>query len=175
MVSIVLFIISTIALIAVDQITKIWAVTQLHEAERIIPVIEGVFELHYTENRGVAFGMLQGQLWLFVPLTLLIVTLFGVMLLRSPLRHYKLFTIPAVMIIAGAIGNLIDRILYGYVIDFLYFRLIDFPIFNFADCCVVIGAILLVVFFLFVWKDDEMSLRTLIFGIEEPKKENSDG
>ena len=140
MVSIVLFIVSTVALIAVDQLTTIWAVTQLHEAERISPVIEGVFELHYTENRGVAFGMLQGQLWLFVPMTLLIVALFCIMLLRSPLRHYKLFTIPAVMIMAGAIGNLIDRILYGYVIDFLYFRLIDFPIFNFADCCVVVGA-----------------------------------
>lgn len=175
MVSVVLFIISTIALIAVDQITKIWAVTQLHEAERVIPIINGVFELRYTENRGVAFGMLQGQLWLFVPLTLLVVVLFGVMLMRSPLRRYKLFTIPAVMIIAGAIGNLIDRILYGYVIDFLYFRLIDFPIFNFADCCVVVGAILLFIFFLFVWKDDEMPLRTMLFGIEVPEKENSDG
>ncbi len=175
MVSVVLFIISTIALIAVDQITKIWAVTQLHEAERVIPIINGVFELRYTENRGVAFGMLQGQLWLFVPLTLLVVMLFGVMLMRSPLRRYKLFTIPAVMIIAGAIGNLIDRILYGYVIDFLYFRLIDFPIFNFADCCVVVGAILLFIFFLFVWKDDKMPLRTMLFGIEVPEKENSDG
>ena len=164
MVSIVLFIVSTIALIAVDQLTKIWAVTQLYEAERVIPVIEGVFELHYTENRGVAFGMLQGQLWLF-----------GAMLVRSPLRRYKLFTIPAVMIIAGAIGNLIDRILYGYVIDFLYFKLIDFPIFNFADCCVVVGAILLLVFFLFVWKDDEMPLCTMLFGISAPEKENSDG
>lgn len=175
MVSVVLFIISTIALIAVDQITKIWAVTQLHEAGRVIPIINGVFELRYTENRGVAFGMLQGQLWLFVPLTLLVVVLFGVMLMRSPLRRYKLFTIPAVMIIAGAIGNLIDRILYGYVIDFLYFRLIDFPIFNFADCCVVVGAILLFIFFLFVWKDDKMPLRTMLFGIEVPEKENSDG
>lgn len=175
MVSIVLFIVSTIALITVDQLTKIWAVTQLYEAERVIPVIEGVFELHYTENRGVAFGMLQGQLWLFVPMTLLVVALFGAMLVRSPLRRYKLFTIPAVMIIAGAIGNLIDRILYGYVIDFLYFKLIDFPIFNFADCCVVIGAILLLIFFIFVWKDDEMPLRTMLFGIEAAKKENSDG
>lgn len=175
MVSIVLFIVSTIALIAVDQLTKIWAVTHLHEAERIIPVIEGVFELHYTENRGVAFGMLQGQLWLFVPMTLLIVALFCIMLLRSPLRRYKLFTIPAVMIMAGAIGNLIDRILYGYVIDFLYFRLIDFPIFNFADCCVVVGAILLLVFFLFVWKNDEMPLRTMLFGIKVPEKENGNG
>lgn len=175
MVAIVLFFISTVALIAVDQLTKIWAVTQLHEAQRVLPVIEGVFEFHYTENRGVAFGMLQGQLWLFVPMTLLVVALFAVMLLRSPLRHCKLFSIPAVMIVAGAIGNLIDRILYGYVIDFLYFKLIDFPIFNFADCCVVIGAILLLIFFIFVWKDDEMPLRTMLFAIEAPKKENGDG
>lgn len=175
MVSIVLFIVSTVALIAVDQITKIWAVTQLHEAERIIPIIDGVFELHYTENRGVAFGMLEGQLWLFVPTTLFIVALLSAMLMRSPLRQFKLFTIPAVMIIAGAIGNLIDRILYGYVIDFLYFKLIDFPIFNFADCCVVVGAILLIIFFVFVWKDDEMPLRTMLLGISVPEKENGDG
>ena len=175
MISVVLFIVSTIALIAVDQITKVWAVMYLHEAERVIPVIDGVFEFHYTENRGVAFGMLEGQLWLFVPMTLLVVALLGVMLLRSPLRQFKLFTIPAVMIIAGAVGNLIDRILYGYVIDFLYFKLIDFPIFNFADCCVVVGAILLFVFFLFVWKDDEMPMRTMLFGIQMTEKENGDG
>ena len=175
MISVVLFIVSTIALIAVDQLTKVWAVTQLHEAERVIPVIDGVFELHYTENRGVAFGMLQGQLWLFVPLTLLVVTLLGVMLMRSPLRRFKLFTIPAVMVIAGAVGNLIDRILYGYVIDFLYFKLIDFPIFNFADCCVVVGAILLFIFFLFVWKDDEMPMRTMLFGVKKREKETDNG
>lgn len=175
MIAVMLLIVSTIVLIAVDQFTKLWAVAQLHDAERVIPVIDGVFELHYTENRGVAFGMLEGQLWLFVPLTLVVVVLLGVMLIRSPLRHFKLFSIPAVMIIAGAVGNLIDRVLYGYVIDFLYFKLIDFPIFNFADCCVVIGAILLFVFFLFVWKDDEMPMRTMLFGIEMTEKENGDG
>lgn len=175
MFTIVMFVIGSLTLITVDQLTKLWAVTQLHNAERVIPIIEGVFELHYTENRGVAFGMLEGQLWLFIPMTLIIVALFGIMLWRSPLRHYKSFVVPSVMIVAGAVGNLIDRILYGYVIDFLYFKLIDFPVFNFADCCVVIGAVMLFIFFLFVWKDDDMPLVTMLFGIQKGEKENDDG
>ena len=175
MLSTVLLAVCAIALIGIDQLTKIWAVTQLHDAERVIPVIEGVFEFHYTENRGVAFGMMQGQLWLFIPLTLLVVALFAVMLVRSPLRHYKTFTIPSVMVVAGALGNLIDRIAYGYVIDFLYFKLIDFPIFNFADCCVVVGAILLFAFFLFVLKEDDTPMRTLLFGIAKGTEEKKDG
>ena len=167
---------TTIILIVADQLTKFWALEQLHHADRIIPVIDGVFEFRYLENRGVAFGMMKGQIWLFIPITLLICSLIIVMLLRSPMRKHKMFCIPAVMVMAGAIGNLIDRIAYGYVIDFLYFRLIDFPIFNFADCCVVIGACLLFVYFLFGTKEfDELPLHTLFFGISMKKKENNDG
>ena len=98
------------------------------------------------------------------------------MMLRSPLRRYRLFNITCVLILSGAIGNLIDRLCYGYVIDFLYFKLIDFPIFNFADCCVVIGSGLLFVFVLFVMKDDDDTpLRTLFFGIKKKSKENNNG
>ena len=175
MLSAVLLAVCAIALIGIDQLTKIWAVTQLHDAGRVIPVIEGVFEFRYTENRGVAFGMMEGQLWLFIPLTLLVVALFSVMLVRSPLRHYKTFTIPSVMVVAGALGNLIDRIAYGYVIDFLYFKLIDFPIFNFADCCVVVGAVLLFVFFLFILKEEDTPMRTLLFGIVKHAEEDQNG
>ena len=167
---------TAILLIVADQLTKFWALEQLHHADRIIPVIDGVFEFRYLENRGIAFGMMKGQIWLFIPLTLLISALIIVMLLRSPMRKHKMFSFSAVMVMAGAIGNLIDRIAYGYVIDFLYFRLIDFPIFNFADCCVVIGACLLFLYFLFGTKEyDELPLRTLFFGIPMKKKENTDG
>ena len=145
-------------------------------ADRVIPVIDGVFEFRYLENRGVAFGMMQGQTWLFIPITLLISALIVVMLIRSPMRKHKMFSIPAVMVMAGAIGNLIDRIAYGYVIDFLYFKLIDFPIFNFADCCVVIGACLLFLFFLFGMKEyDNLPMRTVFFGIPTKQKERDDG
>ena len=172
----VIMLVATLALVVADQLTKIWAVTQLHYANRIIPVIDGVFEFHYAENPGVAFSMLEGQRWIFIPITLIIGGLILAMMLRSPLRRYPLFNVTSILILSGAIGNLIDRIAYGYVIDFLYFRLIDFPIFNFADCCVVVGAGLLFIFVLFVMKeDDDMPLRTLFLGIEKKEKEKKDG
>lgn len=174
MLTIILFA-AVVVLTLIDQLTKFWAVAELHHADRVISVIDGVFELRYTENPGVAFGQLSGQGWFFIPLTVLFIVLFVIMLLRSPLRTRLLFSIPVACITAGALGNLIDRIAYGYVVDFLYVRLIDFPIFNFADCCVVIGAIVLFIFFLFVWKDDSMPLRTMVFGIEVAEKESNDG
>lgn len=173
----ILLLVATAALIVIDQLTKLWAVTQLHNADRVIPVIEGVFEFHYLENPGAAWGMLANEMWFLIPMTILIGTLFLIMLMRSPLRRHAMFSIPCVMIFAGAIGNLIDRIVYGYVVDFLYFKWINFPIFNFADCCVVIGSILLLIYFMFIMKDDDMPWRTMIFGIEKKakEKENTDG
>ena len=169
----VITLISTVLLIVVDQITKFWAVAQLRNSDPI-PVIAGVFEFQYTENRGVAFSMLQGQRWLFIPLTLIVAVGVLVIMLRSPLRRYTLFNTTCVLILSGAVGNLIDRIAYGYVIDFLYFKLIDFPIFNFADCCVVIGSILMFLFVLFGMKGEEDTpIRTLFFGIPVKKKEKS--
>lgn len=175
MLSVVLLFVTALLIFA-DQLTKFWALEQLHHTDRVISVIDGVFELRYLENRGVAFGMMEGQIWLFIPITLLISAVIIVMLFRSPMRKQKMFCIPASMIMAGAIGNLIDRIVYGYVIDFLYFKLIDFPIFNFADCCVVIGAILLFLFFLFGMKEYEnLPMRTMLFGMESVDKEKNDG
>ena len=171
----VIMLIATVVLIAADQLTKMWAVAQLHDAERVIPVINEIFEFRYAENPGVAFSMLEGQRWIFIPITLLVGGVILIMMFRSPLRCYPLFNITCVLVLSGAIGNLIDRIAYGYVIDFLYFRLIDFPIFNFADCCVVVGAILMFIFFIFVLKDDDMPLRTLFFGIVKKDKEKKDG
>ena len=142
-----LFMIFVALLVGVDQATKLWAAANLKDSSAIV-VIPGVFELQYTENRGVAFSMLQGQRWLFIPLTIAVALVILVMMLRSPLRRYKLFSFTCVLILAGAIGNLIDRIVYGFVIDFLYFSLIDFPIFNFADCCVVIGCGLMILYVL---------------------------
>ena len=166
---------STAILIGIDQITKIWAISDLSNG-RTIPVIDGVFEFAFAKNTGVAFSMLEGQRWIFIPITIIISVLLMFIMLRSPLRKYKLFNITCVLILAGAIGNLIDRIIYGYVVDFLHATFIDFPIFNFADCCVVIGAGLLFVFALFVMKeDDNTPLRTLFFGIEKKRKEKNDG
>lgn len=170
----VISLISAAILILLDQFSKLWAVAQLKDGT-VMPVIEGVFEFRYTENHGVAFSMLQGQRWLFIPLTILVALVIMIVMFRSPLRKRLLFSTTCVLIFSGAVGNLIDRITYGYVIDFLYFRLIDFPIFNFADCCVVVGSVLMFLFVLFGMKGEEDTpLRTLFFGISV-KKEKKDG
>ena len=162
-------------LIILDQVSKYWASTALLQ-ERFIEVIPGVFEFRYTQNRGVAFSMLQDQRWVFIPVSIFMTAVLIIMLIRSPMRRSKLFCISTILVIAGAIGNLIDRVVLGYVIDFLYFSLIDFPIFNFADCCVVIGAVLLSVYMIFGAKDlENLPLRTLFFGINKKQEELTDG
>ena len=153
-----LLICATAILVVVDQITKIWAIHGLHHADRVIPIIEGVFELHYTENPGVAFSMLEGQRWIFIPVTIVACVAILIMMLRSPLRVHRLFNIICVLILAGAIGNLIDRIVYGFVVDFLYFKLIDFPVFNVADCYVTVSAFILLFTLMFFIKEEELEL-----------------
>ncbi len=166
---------ATALLVLVDFLTKYWASTSLMTGGPIA-LIPDVFEFHYTENRGVAFSMLQGQRWFFIPLSILIAVAVLVVLFRSPLRRYKLFSIMCVLVLSGAIGNLIDRIAYGFVVDFLYFKLINFPVFNVADCYVVIGACLMFIFVLFVYKEaEDLPLRTILLGIPKKKKEESHG
>mgnify|MGYP002517984518 CR=1 FL=1 len=155
--------IAAAGLVGLDQWTKYLAAEYLTQP---IPLWPGVFELQYCENRGVAFGMLQGQRWIFIPLTLVVVAVLLVMLFRSEWRRSRVFSVSAALIIAGGIGNLIDRIFHGFVTDFLYFKLIDFPIFNVADCYVTVGAVLLFVYLLFLNKGSEdKPLLTVLFGI----------
>lgn len=165
----------TAVLVGIDQISKYWAAATLSDGT-VIPVVGDVFVLQYTENRGVGFSLLQDQRWLFVPISLMIALALVIVLIRSPLRRRPMFCTTCVLLLSGAIGNLIDRIYLGYVIDFLYFQWIDFPIFNFADCCVVVGAILMCVYILFGAKDVEnQPLRTVLFGIPAPQKEDEHG
>ncbi|MBQ9860381.1 MAG: signal peptidase II [Clostridia bacterium] len=174
MVQLLYFLLSAV-LIGIDQLSKWWATVVLKKGNPIA-IIPDIFELNYCENDGIAFSLLEGQRWLFIPLTLLVAILTGVILFRSPLRKKVIFSLSCSLILAGGIGNLIDRIAYGYVIDFLYVKWIDFPVFNFADCCVVVGAIFLFSFLLFGIKSmEDMPLQTLFFGIEKKEKENGDG
>ena len=101
-----------------------------------------------------------------------------VILMSGKFRKYKLANVAGVLILAGGIGNMIDRLAYGYVVDFLYVKLINFPIFNFADCCVVIGAALLLVAFLFVYKDEKIQpvkADALPTGEDEASQPQEDG
>lgn len=158
---------SFLALIIFDQWTKALAVANLMDQEPFV-LIDGVFQLHYLENRGAAFGMMQGKQSFFIIMSLAACLIIGWLYFKlpwkkrfHPLRGSLLF------IAAGAVGNLIDRILLGYVIDFFYFELIDFPIFNVADIYVTCATVLLAVLILFVYKEEELE------GLFSGKKEKS--
>ena len=156
-------ILAVVLLLGFDQLTKSLAVAHLKEKPAFV-LISGVLELDYLENRGAAFGILQGQRWLLMLVAFVLVLLIGFFLLKMPTRKRFLpLRIAAVMIVAGGVGNMIDRFFFGYVVDFISFVLINYPIFNVADCYVVIAAILLVVLFLFVYKDEELEFLNDIF------------
>lgn len=145
-------IVVVIALVGIDQLVKFWASTTL-QAIGSIPLWEGVFHLTYVENRGMAFSLLQGQRWFFIVTTL--VVLAGIVYaVKTKLVQTKLGEIALVLCASGAIGNFIDRLCYGYVVDMLDFCLIDFPVFNVADICVVCAAILFFYYIAFQHKDE---------------------
>lgn len=152
------FIISCIlvgALILFDQFTKKLAVRHLMGKPAFV-LIEGVLELDYLENRGVAFGMLQNQRWpILIFGIVLMITLIWIISRLPAGRKYNILQIMLTCIIAGGIGNMIDRFFYGYVIDFISFVLIHYPIFNVADCYVVSAAIGLFIMFVFFMKDED--------------------
>lgn len=130
-------------LLACDQLIKLWALEHLAAAGSI-PFISGFLRWTYVENRGAAFGIFQGQRGLLVGLVVVILCGVGYLLWSNRIKQ-PLDRLSLTLIMAGGAGNLIDRIRLGFVVDYIdigeWFR---YPVFNFADCCVVIGACLLV-------------------------------
>lgn len=134
-----------ILLVCIDQITKYVAKLFLQGNEPV-SLIKDVLEFQYLEggNTGAAFGMFQGKTFLLGCVSLLVfIVITGVFLKLSKEKDNKWLCWCLVVMAAGAIGNGIDRFVHHYVIDFIYFKLIDFPIFNVADCYVTIAAIVL--------------------------------
>ncbi len=128
--------------ILIDQITKLIAVKFL-KGSPSVPLIKGVLQWTYVENRGAAFGMMKESRWVFMVISTVAITLMLAYLLLAANQN-KLFKISLAMLISGGIGNMIDRVALGYVVDFIDFCLIDFAVFNFADSIVCIGAGLLI-------------------------------
>ena len=137
-----------VIIIFIDQISK-YLTTSYLKPIGSITILKNVFNLTYVENRGAAFGMLQNQRWLFIVLTIIIAIAVACYLILNR-NESLILRISLSMILGGAIGNLIDRIRLGYVVDMLYFSLIDFPVFNVADSFIVIGTILLGYYILFM-------------------------
>ena len=138
-----------------DQGSKYLVLTRLKNSPDII-LIPGVLQLHYLENRGMAFGLLEGKIPVFVILCVLFFCVFFYVYARIPRTGYYLpLTITSLIMVSGALGNFIDRVFRKYVVDFIYFSLIDFPVFNMADIYVVCSGILLVILVCFKYKNDE--------------------
>ena len=143
--------------IFIDQITK-WLVVHNLKGKDSITIIPNVFELHYLENRGAAFGMLQNKQIIFLIGASIVLIALGYLYGQIPhMSRYFWLRFCAVLVCAGAIGNMIDRIRLNYVIDFFYFSLIDFPIFNVADCYVVVACVLFAILVLFYYKDEDFA------------------
>lgn len=141
------------ALTGLDQWTKQLAVAHL-QGQPNIPIWDGVFELQFLTNRGAAFGIFQNQRWIFLVTTVLIMAALLCFFIKLPKeKRYLPLAVICVALEAGALGNMIDRVRLGYVVDFLYFKLIDFPIFNVADCYVTVGTILAAILLLFYYKE----------------------
>lgn len=131
-------------LFAADQLVKLWAVNNLAPIGTM-QVIPGLLSFTYVENRGAAFGIFQGQRTFIIVLVLAILGVVGWLLFTNKIKA-PLERICTTMIIAGGIGNLVDRIRLGFVVDYIDInQLFAYPMFNLADCFVVVGCCLMVV------------------------------
>ena len=144
----VFWIITALAAIIIDQLTKYLAVTMLKPIG-YVPLWQDVLHLTYVENTGAAFGMFKDHRWVFLIIsTVAIIAMIVFMFIfRS---KSAMFNISMGLIVGGGIGNMIDRIMNGFVVDFVDFTLIDFAVFNGADSCVCVGAALLFIYILFI-------------------------
>ena len=131
-----------VVLVAVDQVIKNWAAETLTKGE--ISVIEDVLYLKYAENTGVAFSMFSDNRWVLIGVTsIMLVAVLAFFLSGKVTEKLEIFSLS--LLLSGGVGNLIDRISLGYVIDYIDVRIINFAIFNFADICICVGAFLLCV------------------------------
>ena len=134
-------VIGILLLVAADQYVKHIAATVIREKE-VIRLIPGVISLTYVENTGAAFGVLAGGQVLLFALTALLLLVVGFVYLRLLATDYTALRVLCVMIIAGGIGNMADRLRLGYVIDMIWFTPVNFPVFNLADCYITVSAFL---------------------------------
>ena len=151
--------IAAIFFILLDQGTKLWA---LHSLKPIhsVTVADGFLDLTFVENRGVAFGMFAGQRWFILVLTGVIIGALLYFYRSLPQRkEYVPLRAALLLVLSGAVGNIIDRLFRGYVVDFFEFTFFDWPVFNVADIYVVAGVILMVLMLVFVVKDEDLDLK----------------
>ena len=142
-----------VVLVLVDQLTKILTRTYIPLGESI-PFIPHVLDLTYIKNTGAAFSILEEHTWLLTVFSAIIVLVVAYLVARKFFTNW-LGMLSATLILAGGVGNLIDRAIFKYVTDMIKTIFMDFPVFNFADCCITVGVVLLVIYVLFFCKDEK--------------------
>lgn len=146
-----------LVLVGLDQITKYFAITKLMNKKDFV-IADGVLRFHYLENKGVAWGMFSGKVLIFVITTIIFGALITYVYLKIPsTKKYVYLRIICVLLLAGAVGNFIDRVFRHYVVDFIYFELINFPVFNVADIFVTVSGIALLIFVFFYYKEEDFA------------------
>ena len=141
-------------LVVLDQLTKVFALQYLKPVGNIT-IFPHVLDLTFVENRGVAFGLFSGQRWFILFVTAVIcIGLIWYWKSLPQKKAYKPLRISLLLILGGAISNILDRLFRGYVVDYLEVTFIDWPVFNLADIFVVVGTILMAIMVLFVLKDE---------------------
>ena len=147
-----------LGIVAADQLSKLWVLQNIPLYHQV-DAVDGLFHLTYVQNTGAAFSSFQGMQWLFVLIflifTLAIIWEFSKQ--RMPFTNLERWCIAAVY--AGGLGNMIDRLRFGYVVDMIEVEFMNFPVFNVADCFITCGCILLIVHLAFFnrdfWKEEK--------------------
>ena len=147
-----------LALVGCDQLLKSWTVHQL-ELGQSAAFLPGFMQLTRVHNYGAAWSSFSGKTALLVVVTAALMIAVAYLLIRRIVRH-PLGIAAALLILGGGVGNIIDRIAHGYVVDMFDLLLFDYPVFNLADCCVVAGAILGGIYYLFLYEKYDKKGRT---------------
>lgn len=148
-----------IILVSADQLIKIWVTNSLKPVKVMDFIRFGDVEilgLRYCENTGAAFSSMSGKKWFLIVLVSVMLVGLLIFTVRYERKH-PLFLVSSVMVMSGGVGNLIDRVRLGYVIDYLDVKLFNFAVFNFADICVVLGAIFMLFYLFFIDRPDKGS------------------
>ncbi|MBE5935955.1 MAG: signal peptidase II [Lachnospiraceae bacterium] len=150
-----------ILLIGLDQLVKA-VIASNYEVGEGFPVIKDILEINYVQNTGAAWGMMADSTVFFAIFAFIVTIILLYVLFKIPAdKSYNYLKITMVFLISGAVGNLIDRICRKFVVDFIYFKIIDFPVFNIADIYITVSGIALVILVLFYYKEEQLEFLSL--------------
>lgn len=170
----IILVILIAALVAADQLVKHWAVVSLQPVGSMDFIRFGSFkvvDLTYLENDGAIFGSMSGQRWFLIGFTAIVILL-GIAGMIIALKRSKFLSFSIMLFVAGGIGNFIDRVRFGYVVDMFEFKFVRFAIFNVADICVTFAFIFVLVYMLFIDPKIEKARKSAKPEAEKTESEN---